>query len=172
MRKALQILAAVLLAVSCRERDAGRVPPPVLVPPPTVQPELLKMKLLDGEGVVSLSDFRGKIVLVNFFGAAKDECRAEIGELNTLANDLRDRPFQLIGITFDLKPQIYVKEDLRSSMPTFPCALGEKPARQAFPSVRVLPTKWLLDREGKIVKRYEGAASFTQIRADISELLK
>lgn len=171
MQQALISFLLCLLLVGCggREDSSAYVATPHTVP--KIEPDTLRMPRVEGEGTLSIADFRGKIVLINFFGSQSDENRAEIPELNAIAKDFHERPFQLLGITLDLKPQIYVKDDLRFTPPTFPCATGGKASRQAFPSIRVLPTKWLLDREGRVVKRYEGAVSFTQVRADISELL-
>lgn len=173
---AVMIWGASLLCtmmVSCQQRERTELPP---VAPPAeplkVAPEQLRMSLVAGEGQAAISDYRGKFLLVNFFGASSPECRAEIAELNALASDLHAKPFALLGIAMDFKPQIYVAGELRESPPAFPYVLGGRAARQAFPTVRALPTKWLLDRDGKVVKRYEGETPMALIRADIDELLK
>lgn len=175
MKPRLRMILAVLpalLAASCGPREAALQPPKAPPEPPKIVSDQLRMARVFGEGQAAIADFRGQVLLVVFLAGASDECRAEIAGLNALAADMHGRPFALLGITMDLKPQIYVKEDLRYAQPNFPCVLGDKPARQAFPSVRALPTKWLYDRAGSVAKRYEGAVSLTQIRADIDELMK
>ncbi len=166
------IFAATLLA-ACQQRERP-VLPPVAGPAEAlkVPPEQLRMPLVIGEGQAAISDYRGKVLLVNFFGGSSEECREEIAPLNALLAELNGKPFAMIGVAMDLKPQIYVADDLRDSQPAFPYVLGGKIARQAFPTVRVLPTKWLMDRSGQVVKRYEGATSLMQVRADIDELMK
>lgn len=161
-----------LLAASCRQREEPEPAFTTAAAPPRVIAEQLRMPLVAGEGQAALEDFRGKVLLVDFFGGSMEECRAEIPPLNALLAEMNGKPFALLGIAMDLKPQIYVADDMRDAQPAFPYVLGGKPARQAFPSVHVLPTKWLLDRSGNIVKRYEGATPLTQIRADMDELLK
>jgi thiol-disulfide isomerase/thioredoxin len=168
----LCVLGGVLLC-SCGPREQQYPPPTATQSEPLkVPPDQLRFPMVSGEGQASISDFRGKVLLVNFFGGSSEECRAEIEPLNALLSELSGKPVAFLGIALDLKPQIYVKEDLRPTPPAFPCVLGNKLARQAFPSVRAVPTKWLLDRDGKIVKKYEGAPAMLQIRADIDELTK
>lgn len=138
----------------------------------TPPPSQYRMQLLAGAGELALDDFRGKVLLVNFFAAASDECRAEIPELNALHERMQAASFSVVGVAMDLKPQIYVASELRGVLPVFPCAIGGKPARQVFPEIRALPTKWLVDRTGKVVHRYEAAVPLAQVQADLEGLLK
>lgn len=168
----IAVSLCALAVAGCRERAQESTAIPV-EEPPVVAPELLRMPAVAGEGQFAMADFRGKVLLVSFFASGMDECRAEIVPLNTMVAELGSRPFALLGIAMDLKkPQIYVASDLRSSPPHFPYVLGGRAARQAFPEVKALPTKWLLDRDGKVVKRYEGGTPLAEIRADIEGLLK
>ena len=143
--------------------------PPAAAPKPA--PEVLRMQLVSDDKTVALSDFRGKVLLVDFFASASDSCRAEIAPLNALYAELSVRPFAMLGITLDLKPQVYVESDLHFSQPDFPCALGGRNARDAFPGAQALPTKWLLDRNGVVVKRYNGPVPIADIRTDIEKCL-
>lgn len=171
--RTLVTAAALLAGASCRQRET---PPPTpssaAATAPRVAAEQLRMPLVKGEGQAAIADYRDKVLLVNFFAAGMEECRHEIADLNKLVTDMQGRPFAVLGIAMDLKPPIYVADEMRYTAPAFPYVLGGKPGRQSFPSVRALPTKWLYDRNGNVARRYEGAASITQIRADIDELLR
>lgn len=170
--RTLVMAAALLAAASCRQRETPPAPPGATEAAPRVAAEQLRMPLVKGEGQAAIADYRDKVLLVNFFAAGMEECRQEIADLNKLVADMQGRPFAVLGIAMDLKPPIYVADGMRYTAPAFPYVLGGKPGRQSFPSVRALPTKWLYDRNGNVARRYEGAASITQIRADIDELLR
>ena len=50
------------------------------------------MPLVIGEGQAAISDYRGKVLLVNFFGGSSEECREEIAPLNALLAELNGKP--------------------------------------------------------------------------------
>lgn len=129
------------------------------------------MPPLTGSATLGISDFRGKVVLVNFFVSGSESCRDEMLELNALQATYAARGFSVFGVAMDLKPPVYVASDLRSAMPTFPCAVGGREARQVFGSVKALPTRWLLDPEGRTVKVFEGAAPLEGVRKELDRLL-
>ena len=168
--------ASVLLSLAACDRPDAQPPAESatrIAERATPTPGHYRMQALAADAPeLSLDQFRGKLVLVNFFAASVEECRSDLVALNALQSRLQGRPFTVVGIAMDLKPQIYIASDLRYTMPVFPCAIGGKPARQVFPEIRALPTKWLLDRDGRVLRRYEAAAGLDQISADIEELLK
>ena len=162
----------ILLLAACDSKPSTTSTEPVVREHVAPSPGQYRMQLLTGSGQLALDDFRGKIVLVEFFAAGSEEGRCSVAALNNLQALWRGRPFTAVGIAMDLKPQIYIASDLRSGMPTYPCAIGGKPARQVFPEVRALPTRWILDREGRVVRRYESAIALETVVTDLEDLLK
>jgi peroxiredoxin len=110
-------------------------------------------------GEVRLSDYRGSIVLINFWGSWCEPCRNELPELQTAYEQLRDQGFVVIGIDlfdneFDEAGTRYTREDIQQFVEqqglTYPIALdvqGEvSNAYRIFP----IPTSYFVDREGTI----------------------
>lgn len=168
------ILAATVLALlsACApdsDRNAAIPAPPTT--PTAATPMSLRMPALTGNATIGLADFRGKVVLVTFLVSAAETCREDITELNAIQSALTAKGFSVVGIAMDLKPPVYVASDLRSCMPAFPCAVGGRDARQTFTTVKALPTWWILDREGRTVKTFEGAVALDTIRKELGGLL-
>ena len=165
------MLLLVLLTSACGPRGQRAVeseePAKAVVP----SPDALPMPALTGSGTITLADFRGKVTLVFFFAAGLDGATDSIGKLNALQAALAAKPFTVVGVAMDLKPPVYVASELRSGMPVFPCAVAGRDARQVFATVKALPTCWLLDREGRTVRVYEGTTDVEVMRKDLEGLL-
>ena len=59
---------------------------------------------LDGGGTVRLSDYRGSVVVVNFFASWCVPCRSEHAELTRAASDLQDKGVKFIGVVYQDRP--------------------------------------------------------------------
>ncbi|MEB3186899.1 MAG: TlpA disulfide reductase family protein [bacterium] len=105
---------------------------------------------------VSLSDFKGKVRLVNFWATWCPPCRAEIPAFIELRHQLAGRPFEIIGIALDREGDEAVSPFIREHGMDYPVVIGDSGVTRAYGGIRGIPTTFLLDRQGKVVHRWVG----------------
>ncbi len=105
---------------------------------------------------VRLKDFRGKVVLLNFWATWCPPCRAEIPELVKWQKEYGLRGFQVIGVTYPPTNRREVRSFLRALKVTYPVLLGQKETKALFDSGETLPFSVVIDREGKVREKIEG----------------
>ena len=106
-------------------------------------------------GTVRLSDFKGKVVLVNFWATWCGPCRMEIPDLVALQKKYEAKGFSVLGISDDDAPD-KPNEFARSNGMTYPIGMATQAIKNQFGGVKGLPTSFLIDRNGKIVWSQEG----------------
>lgn len=101
---------------------------------------------LDGKPY-SIADYRGKVVLLDFWYRGSGWCIRNMPTINRLVNRYRDEPFQVLGLNSDPNPADarFVADTLKLQYPT----LVSGPAKEAY-QVRVYPTILILDHEGVV----------------------
>lgn len=109
---------------------------------------------LDGTPL-RLSDYRGKVVLLDFWATWCDPCREETPHFVELQRQYGDRGLQIIGVSMDdtSKP---VREFYRQFHVNYPLVMGDAKTGEAYGGVLGLPIAFLLDREGRIVSKHIG----------------
>jgi peroxiredoxin len=110
---------------------------------------------------VPLSDYRGKVVLLNFWATWCPPCRAEMPSMEKLYQAYRDRGLEILAISADKSSKVVVESFVEARGLTFPILLD--PANEVFAQygVRGLPTSYLLDRQGRIVSGEVGARDWS-----------
>ena len=102
---------------------------------------------------VSLSDYKGKVVLINFWATWCQPCQAELPHLQELYDDLKDDGFEVLAISIDeARDASKVKPLIRKGKFTFTVLLDKK--TQVIPMYnpdQTLPYNALVDQEGKLV---------------------
>ena len=104
----------------------------------------------------TLSQFKGKVILLNFFTFLCGPCRAEMPELNEIDKEFRSKGFQTIGIGLASSPA-----ELRSLAKNlsldYPVLAGTDEVSKAYGNVRYVPTTFIIDRQGNIVRKISQA---------------
>lgn len=126
------------------------------------------LRTLEGR-TFRLADHRGQVVLVNFWATWCPPCRVETPELVSLQSDYASRGFQIVGISMD-EDQSLVAPFVRQYRINYPVLLpgGSFPLGNG---IDALPTSILIDRDGRVARRYIGMISEAAIRADVDKLL-
>ena len=133
-------------------------------------PEFSLPSALDGKKVDS-KDFRGKVLLVTFFTTWCPPCRKEIPALIKLQSDLGPKGFSIIGLSMDEKgPEVVVKL-IKKEKINYPVLMGKSKTARDFGGVIGVPTSFLVDRQGVIVKRYPGYVPRSTLEKDIKSIL-
>jgi cytochrome c biogenesis protein CcmG/thiol:disulfide interchange protein DsbE len=125
------------------------------------------MRDLDGRQI-STADWRGRVVLVNFWATWCPPCRAEIPDLVALQEKYKEH-LQIIGVSQDEGSPEEVRRFASEYKINYPIVMSTPEIRQYFPNVYALPTTFVINRETRIVQKHLGmlrpAVTETEARA-------
>lgn len=121
--------------------------------------------------LVSLSQQRGKPVLVNFWATWCDACKEETPALERLHSRLGNAGLVILGVSMDEDALKAVPPFARAHGLTFPLLIADRKAVADY-QVRGLPTSYLIDSDGRVVRRWVGPLDAQAVENDILALLK
>ncbi|MBP8255865.1 MAG: redoxin domain-containing protein [Opitutaceae bacterium] len=152
----LSVLACNLTLISgCRDR--GISPAPVVTEQAfSIAPEWRLKDLAGAE--VTLSQFKGKVVIVDFWATWCPPCRAEMPFYVNLYKRLANRGLVIVGISLDAQGPGVVKKFVDSNGITYPIVMGDEDVTAAY-KVELMPSTFVVDREGRIRHSKIGAVS-------------
>ena len=126
----------------------------LLTAPLAAEPVDFTLDNLDGKPV-SLSDFRGKWVIVNYWATWCPPCLDEIPDLVQLYEDNRDT-LVVLGVDFEEVNTEYLREFVDSHMMSYPVMHMEPLPVTPLGPVQGLPTTYIISPQGELVARQEG----------------
>lgn len=113
-------------------------------------------RLEDEQGIgVSLDDYRGKVVLLNFWATWCPPCVQEMPSLNATYEGFRDDGFVVLGISVDEDARQYA-DFLRDAGVTFPTARDPERSVSTRYGTMKYPESYLISRDGKVLRKYVG----------------
>jgi peroxiredoxin len=125
-------------------------------------------------GKMALSSLSGKVVLVNFWATWCEPCREEMPSMNKLYNKLKNKGFVVLAVSSDNSPES-VRNFIKKVPVDFPVLLDED-SRVSVKLFKVFaqPMSFLIDKKGRIVKKYFGSIDWTDksIVEEIEVLLR
>ena len=127
---------------------------------------------LQGEKITTAS-LRGKVVLVNFWATDCVTCIKEMPDITATYNKYRAQGFETIAVAMRHDPPNYVLNYVEKNKLPFKVALdpmGE--LAKAFGEVKLTPTTFVIDKQGKVVTRILGEPDFAKLHAMLEEKLK
>jgi peroxiredoxin len=129
--------------------------------------------LKDGDGkVVHLSDYKGKVVVLDFWATWCGPCRIEIPWFTDLERNHKDKGFEVVGVSMDDEGWEVVKPFLAEVGVNYRIVMGNDSTAQAYGGVDALPTTFLIDREGKIAAVHVGLVNKKDIVNGVEQLLQ
>jgi peroxiredoxin len=159
--KAALLCACVMLAVVARAGEQqGRAE--------TKAPSF-SLTTLDGKPLES-SDYRGKVVLLDFWATWCVPCQTEVPRFVEFQNKYGKQGFQVIGISMDDSPEPVRKFYAKFRM-NYPVAIGTEKVAESYGGVLGLPVTFLIGRDGQIVKKYDGNANLDEMESDLIRLM-
>jgi cytochrome c biogenesis protein CcmG/thiol:disulfide interchange protein DsbE len=139
----------------------------------------IKLKDLDGKDV-DLADYKGKVVLVNFWATWCDPCRVEIPWLIDMQAKYGAKGFTVLGVAMDEEGKSIVapfvakqRFDVNGQqLPmSYPILIGTDDASDKFGGILGYPTSFLISRDGRQVVRFQGLKSYDEIAKAIESQL-
>jgi thiol-disulfide isomerase/thioredoxin len=170
-----RMAAAFLLATwtGCRppERSASASSRPAAAEKAYPAPLFSAVSFSEPDQRITLDAFKGKVLLVDFWATWCPPCRHEIPALNKLYAEYSSRGFEILGMTVDQGDPVAISQGVGKLGVRYPTVLADAEVQQAFGGIRVVPTKFLLDKDGHIRKSYQGVVPEQVLRDDIESLL-
>ncbi len=119
---------------------------------------------------LSLSDYHGKVVMLDFWATWCGPCRIEIPGFIALQNRYGNDGLAIIGISMDDGPQPVVDFYKQFRM-NYPVAMGNEKLGELYGGIIGLPTTFLIGRDGRIYAKHEGATDVSVFEDEIKQLL-
>ncbi len=120
---------------------------------------------------VTRDSLRGKVVLINFWATWCPPCRIEMPGFQSVYDDNVDRGFMVLGVSTDAAGRRPVLDFLRDKGITYPVAMASGRMVNDYGGARVLPTSFLIDREGRLRHEVRGYFAEVALRKAVSRLL-
>jgi thiol-disulfide isomerase/thioredoxin len=118
---------------------------------------------------VSLSDYRGKVVILDFWAPWCPPCKREIPDLISLQDQYGPKGLQVVGIGLDRTDN--VTTFVRENGVNYPVMVGDDEITRLYGGIPGIPTTFIVDKEGNISKRFEGFTDRSVFEAAIRKLL-
>lgn len=129
------------------------------------------LKDMHGE-TVRLSDYRGKVVLLDFWATWCGPCKIEEPWFVEFEKMYKDRGFAVVGVSIDEEGWDVVKPYVEQKKINFRVLLQSGKMDTLYESIEAWPTTFLIDRAGKIVFTQTGVGSKRKFEETIQQLLE
>ena len=125
----------------------------------------------------SMNDFRGQILVINFWATWCPPCVEEVPKLSNLYNRYKSRGIQVIGIALDKDSLNLLDPFVKKHGITYPILVGNDQvvanlsAGSLGKNFKGVPATFLFDRKGQIYKRFDGSFDLEQLEESLQTLL-
>jgi len=135
-------LACALLASGCKKKSGKAAP---------------EFSLKDASGqTVHLSDYRGKVVLLDFWATWCGPCKIEIPWFMEFESQFKDQGFAVLGVSMDEDGWSVIKPYVKDRKMNYRVLLGDDKVSASYGGLDALPTTLLIDRDGDIASVHQG----------------
>ncbi|KXK48068.1 MAG: thiol-disulfide isomerase-like protein [Chlorobi bacterium OLB5] len=137
--------------------------------------EMVDFKWDENGKEMKLSDYKGKVILLNFWATWCPPCRKELPDLSTISTELKDKDFKMIGVSVDDNQEVlnnFLKSNnLPYTIVFEPNELVGKYMTAAGQNQNVVPQTYIIDKNGKVVEAIMGSRSKADFLSIINKYL-
>ncbi|HVZ41749.1 MAG TPA: TlpA disulfide reductase family protein [Candidatus Kapabacteria bacterium] len=122
----------------------------------------------------SLHDYRGKVVMINFWGTWCGPCRGELPDIVKIRQEMQDKGFEVIGLNVNEQPRAdmtapqYVAAFAQQNGLYYPLVLASDELVEAYGGIEAVPTMFIVNGKGNVVKKLVGRQSDQAFRDAIN----
>lgn len=128
------------------------------------------LKSVDGK-TVSLSDYKGKAVLLNFWATWCGPCKLEMPWLIQMQKKYASQGFTVLGISEDDGSTKQVSDFMAKMGVDYPVLMYDDQMNKAYGGIDYLPTSYYIGRDGKVIIESGGLISESEMEANIQKIL-
>jgi len=130
-----------------------------------------ELKDINGKAV-RLSDYRGKVVLLDFWATWCGPCKMEIPWFMEFERKYKDRGFAVLGLSMDDDGWQSVKPFIQEMGMNYRVMIADERTGDLYGGIEALPTAFLIDREGRVAIEHVGVSSRRDFEDGIEALLE
>lgn len=125
---------------------------------------------VDGS-MVSMSDYAGKVVLVDFWATWCPPCQEMIPVLSRLHREYSEEGVVILGVAFDDEGLSVLGKFVVEHQIPYKVLMGNRRVSNSFGGVSSIPTIFIVDREGRLVRKLTGFHTYGQLEEQIKRYL-
>jgi len=174
------VLFSSFTFVNCQNAESKDADPPVTksglhnaeVPDVNLAPDF-NLVGIDGSQV-NLSDYKGKVVMINFWATWCPPCRKELPDIARLREELKDDGFEVIGIIAEQQHPNVLRnvQNMKSGYGlNYPMAWFNNKVINDYGPINGIPRTFIIDKQGKIAVDIEGARPYSVFKQAVMNLL-
>jgi peroxiredoxin len=126
---------------------------------------------VDGKPV-KLSDFKGKVVILDFWATWCPPCRREIPGFVAIQKKYAEKGFTVIGVSVDEQGPSVVKPFIHQLGMNYPVVMGTPKIVVDYGGIEAIPTTFIIDRQGNVVTSFQGFTDQATFESVIGPLLE
>ena len=172
----LSSLAWLVIGAGCHQREVenttGPAAPAVPAPATAALQKAPNWTLPDLNGKpVHLSDYAGKVVILDFWATWCPPCREEIPGFIDLQKKYGAKGLVIIGASVDQDGPPVVRDFVAKNQINYQIVMANDDVTKAYGGIEGIPTTFVIDPAGNVVKSYMGATEESEFEAQIKPLL-
>ena len=161
-RRLLLVILLALIIAGCSQDDSGQGL--------TGGAPDFTLPAVDGS-MVSMSDYRGKVILVDFWATWCPPCQEMIPVLSKLHKKYSDKGLVILGVSLDRDGLEALGTYVHENMIPYKVVMGDTRIGNAFGGVSSIPTLYIVDRDGRLVRKLTGYHSYGQLEEQVKKYL-
>jgi cytochrome c biogenesis protein CcmG/thiol:disulfide interchange protein DsbE len=160
MKRLLAAVLAVLIVTACSggSRDLSITAPDFVLP------------AVDGT-MVQLSDYKGKVIIIDFWTTWCAPCQEQVPILTKLHKSYSEKGLVILGISLDVEGLEVLGPFVHENMVPYKVLMSDDRVNRAFGGIATIPTLYIVDRNGRLVRKLIGFHNYRDLEDEIKRYL-
>ncbi|MFH1277778.1 MAG: TlpA disulfide reductase family protein [Candidatus Eisenbacteria bacterium] len=133
------------------------------------------LSTVSGDKTIGLADYKGKVLIVDFWATWCPPCKREIPHFNELYAEYKSKGLEILGVSVDQGGVSAVEQYMASSAPSlkpaYPVVMADAKVQAAYGPIGSIPTTFVIDRKGNVQQRVVGYQDKEFFELILKELL-